>query len=107
MLNAASDDDLNASFEITSANETEINLIKELDNYKLELHKAAISYSPSLIANYSLNLAKAFNRVYNDVSFLKELDVNKRRFRLSLAKKTSKTIKQSLLMLGIQTPNRM
>ena len=107
MLNAASADDLNASFEITSANETEINLIKELDNYKLELHKAAISYSPSLIANYSLNLAKAFNRVYNDVSFLKELDVNKRRFRLSLAKKTSETIKQSLLMLGIQTPNRM
>jgi arginyl-tRNA synthetase len=107
MLNAASADDLNASFEITSANETEINLIKELDNYKLELQKAAISYSPSLIANYSLNLAKAFNRVYNHVSFLKELDVNKRRFRLSLAKKTSETIKQSLFMLGIQTPNRM
>jgi arginyl-tRNA synthetase len=107
MLNAASADDLNASFEITSANETEINLIKELDNYKLELQKAAIAYSPSLIATYSLNLAKAFNRVYNDVSFLKELDVNKRRFRLSLAKKTSETIKQSLFMLGIQTPNRM
>jgi len=107
MLNAASTDDLNSEFEINSANDTEINLIKVLDTYKLELQKAAISYSPSLIATYSLNLAKAFNRVYNDVSFLKELDVNKKRFRLSLAKKTSETIKQSLFMLGIQTPNRM
>jgi arginyl-tRNA synthetase len=107
MLRAASADDLNAGFEIGSANETEINLIKELDNYKQELQKAALNYSPSLIANYSLNLAKAFNRVYNDVSFLKEEDLNKRRFRISLAQKTSDTIKQSLKMLGIQVPNRM
>jgi len=107
MLRAANADDLNAAFEITSANETEINLIKELDNYKLELQKAALSYSPSLIANYALNLAKAFNRVYNDVSFLKEEDSNKRRFRISLAQKTSETIKQSLNMLGIHAPNRM
>jgi arginyl-tRNA synthetase len=107
MLRAVNADDLNAAFEITSANETEINLIKELDNYKLELQKAAFSYSPSLIANYALNLAKAFNRVYNDVSFLKEEDSNKRRFRISLAQKTSETIKQSLNMLGIHAPNRM
>jgi arginyl-tRNA synthetase len=78
-----------------------------LDNYKLELQKAALSYSPSLIANYALNLAKAFNRVYNDVSFLKEEDSNKRRFRISLAQKTAETIKQSLNMLGIHAPNRM
>jgi arginyl-tRNA synthetase len=107
MLNAASSDDLNSEFDIKSANDTEINLIKVLDTYTLELQKAAIAYSPSLIATYSLNLAKAFNRVYNDVSFLKEADVNKRRFRLLLARKTSETIKQSLLMLGIQAPNRM
>lgn len=107
MLRAANADDLNAEFEINSANETEINLIKELDNYKQELQKAALSYSPSLIANYSLNLAKAFNRVYNDVSFLKEEDSNKRCFRISLAQKTSETIKQSLNMLGIHAPNRM
>ncbi len=107
MLRAANADDLNAEYEINSANETEINLIKELDNYKQELQKAALSYSPSLIANYSLNLAKAFNRVYNDVSFLKEEDSNKRRFRISLAQKTSETIKQSLNMLGIHAPNRM
>lgn len=107
MLRAANADDLNAEFEINSANETEINLIKELDNYKQELQKAALSYSPSLIANYSLNLAKAFNRVYNDVSFLKEEDNNKRRFRISLAQKTSETIRQSLNMLGIHAPNRM
>jgi arginyl-tRNA synthetase len=107
MLNAASSDDLNSEFDIKSANDTEINLIKVLDTYTLELQKAAIAYSPSLIATYSLNLAKAFNRVYNDVSFLKEADANKRRFRLLLARKTSETIRQSLLMLGIQAPNRM
>jgi arginyl-tRNA synthetase len=107
MLRAANLEDLNAGFEINSANETEINLVKELDNYKQELQKAALTYSPSLIANYALNLAKSFNRVYNDVSFLKEEDNNKRRFRMSLALKTSETIKQSLGMLGINVPNRM
>jgi arginyl-tRNA synthetase len=54
-----------------------------------------------------LSLAKAFNRVYNDVPFLREKDDSKRSFRLFLASKTAEIIQDALSLLGIDCPERM
>ncbi len=107
VLRAANEEDINASFDITDAHESEINLIKTLVDYETEVLKAASAYSPAIIIAYALSLAKAFNKVYNDVSILRESDVNKRRFRLRLSMLTSDTIKHLLSMLGINCPERM
>lgn len=107
MHRAANADDLNGSFESVEARDSEIGLIKCLLEYEPEVLKAAAAYSPAVLVNYSLNLAKAFNRVYNDVSILKEENSQLRRFRLKLAGMTATTLKTVLDLLGIQCPERM
>ncbi len=107
MLKAADKEELNAEPNMEDLHDSELNLIKAICTFESELEKAALTYSPSLIASYSLNLAKAFNRMYNDVSFLKETNRGKRIYRLSLAGTTAKLIKSSLGMLGIECPERM
>lgn len=107
MFRAAQAEDIKANYTIESARESELNLIKKLLDYEAEVLKAASAYSPAIIIAYALQLAKAFNRLYNDVSILKESNVDLRRFRLKLAGDTADTIKQALDLLGMQCPERM
>ncbi|MEZ4805773.1 MAG: arginine--tRNA ligase [Bacteroidia bacterium] len=107
MLRAANEDELNSEFDLETAHDSELSLIKVLANYKEEFKKAAEAYNPAIVVAYVLQVAKAFNRVYNGVSFLKEDDMNKRIFRLNLANKTALTIRSCLGVLGIQCPERM
>lgn len=107
MFRAAQAEDIKATYTIESARESELNLIKKLLDYEVEVLKAASAYSPAIIIAYALQLAKAFNRLYNDVSILKESNVDLRRFRLKLAGDTAATIKQALDLLGMQCPERM
>lgn len=87
--------------------ESEKKLIVELVQFDKELKIAADTYSPSVVANYSLKLAKAFNRLYNDAPFVREENEDKKQLRLYLGEKTANTIKTCLNLLGIQAPARM
>lgn len=107
MLRAADPVDLTHNLQPETVADSEKELMKSLMLYESEVIKAANTYSPSVIVAYALQVAKAFNRVYNDVSFLKEPDENKRRFRLRLASVTSQTIYTLMGMLGINCPERM
>ncbi|HEY1046191.1 MAG TPA: DALR anticodon-binding domain-containing protein, partial [Bacteroidia bacterium] len=107
MFRAADSAELNAKANVFEAKESELALMKVLMNYQSVVMKASQSYSPSLIVSYALDVAKAFNRVYNDVSFLREPDVNIRKHRLRLAAVTAETIHQLMMMLGIECPERM
>ncbi|MFZ9755124.1 MAG: arginine--tRNA ligase, partial [Bacteroidia bacterium] len=46
--------------------ETEINLLKTLAQFPDTVNQACLQYSPALGAQFLLDLAKAFNRVYNE-----------------------------------------
>jgi arginyl-tRNA synthetase len=107
MLKAAKQLNHEIAFKSVEVSSSEIALIKTLYNYQLEVEKAAQAYSPAIIAHYALELAKAFNRVYNDVPFLREKDDSKRSFRLFLASKTADIIQDALSLLGIDCPERM
>ncbi len=107
MMNVAQANELLNSYQIEEAKESELNLIKHLAAFEKTMLDAAKNYNPAAVGTYVLNLAKAFNRVYNDVSFLKENDTEKRKFRLQLAKATANTIKVCLNLLGIDCPDRM
>jgi arginyl-tRNA synthetase len=107
MLKAAKQLNQEIAFKSVEVSSSEIALIKTLYNYQLEVEKAAQAYSPAIIAHYALELAKAFNRVYNDVPFLREKDDSKRSFRLFLASKTADIIQDALSLLGIDCPERM
>jgi arginyl-tRNA synthetase len=71
------------------------------------LKNAANEYNPSGLCQYILDLAKSFNRLYNELSILKEPDLQKKNFRLQLAKKTSDTLSHSMGLLGIEMVERM
>jgi arginyl-tRNA synthetase len=107
MLKVANVNELHIQPKVTHIFQSEVNLIKTLFDFNEELNKAVANYSPAIMAHYALELAKAFNRVYNEVSFLREKDTDLRIFRMQLAQKTAQTIQKTLAMLGIQCPNRM
>ena len=91
----------------TELSVTEIDLIYILGQYKSIIESAAEAFSPSLIAMYAYDLAKQFNKLYNELSILKEEDENKRNIRLTLADITGKTIQHAFSLLGIVSPNKM
>jgi arginyl-tRNA synthetase len=68
---------------------------------------ACRDYNPAVIAHYSLDLAKSFNRLYNELSFLKETDPAKRAARLQIAAFTANTLHNACRLLGIATVDRM
>jgi arginyl-tRNA synthetase len=104
--------DLGINMQIDSAKnyslaESEQELIYLLGKYKDVLKDAAEQYAPSVIAQYTYDLAKQFNKFYNELSILNEENEDSRNIRLNLASLTGKTIKASLALLGIVAPERM
>ena len=71
------------------------------------VQNACREFSPAIIAHYSLELAKAFNRLYNELSFLKEPDAAKRAARLQIAAFTANTLENACRLMGISMVERM
>ncbi|MEN9959518.1 MAG: Arginine--tRNA ligase [Bacteroidota bacterium] len=87
--------------------ESEQELIYLLGSYKSKIQEAAAQFSPSVIAQFTYDLAKQFNKFYNELSILNEENEDSRNIRLNLASLTGETIKASLALLGIVAPERM
>jgi len=81
--------------------------LESLYGFPEAVHNACRDYSPAVIAHYGLELAKAFNRLYNELSFLKETDVSKRAARLQIATFTANTLENACRLLGISMVGRM
>lgn len=88
-------------------NELERELVKWLYDMPSVVEDAGKQYNPALVANYVYELAKCFNRFFHDHSILKEEDLNKKIFRIQLAKACGQAIHNSMALLGIVVPQRM
>ena len=86
---------------------TEMSCIKLLSEFASVIQTAAEEYNPAAICQYVLDLAKAYNKVYNEVSILKEEDTNLRDMRLFLASQTAQTLQRGLKLIGVETVERM
>ena len=82
-------------------------LVYLIAQYKLKIEEAASQLAPSVIAQYVYDLAKQFNKFYNELSIINEEDKTKQKIRLSLVEMTGKTIRQAALLLGVIVPERM
>lgn len=71
------------------------------------LASAEANLSPALMANYTYELAKTFNKFYHDHKVLAEPDAGIRNFRLALCAQTGATIKACMALLGIDMPEKM
>jgi arginyl-tRNA synthetase len=78
-----------------------------LSQYPALLQVASQEHSPALVANYTYELAKLYNKFYHEEIILKLEDEELKAFRLALSAATAKTIKKAMSLLGIQVPDKM
>ncbi len=82
-------------------------LIVVLSRYPQAVEEAGKNYSPAEIANYVYEVAKEYNRFYQEISIFNEPDPNAFKSRLLLSSVTSSVIKSAMKLLGIEVPERM
>lgn len=87
--------------------EKETNLIQLLSVFPSIVREAGQEFSPAVIANYIYELVKEYNQFYHDFSILREENADLQHFRLVLSSTIADVIKKSMLLLGIEVPERM
>ncbi|GAA4774768.1 arginine--tRNA ligase [Flavobacterium hankyongi] len=101
------DFDYNVTSNVVEMHEKEKELIKQVALFPEMIQSAAHNHSPALIANYTYDLVKEFNSFYQNVSILGEENLDKKIFRVQLAKQVGETIGLAFSLLGIRVPERM
>lgn len=94
------------SVEIHLNEPAEIHLVRLLVRFGEVLPTILEDFRPNLLANYVLELARAFHSFFEACPVLKA-DEPTRSSRLALCELTSRTLKQGLYLLGIDVPERM
>ena len=86
---------------------SEIDLIKTIGLFDLQVRDAANNLSPKVIARYCHDLAVAFNSFYEKVKVLELGNEKLENSRLSLVNSFKITLEKALDLLGIVAPDRM
>ncbi len=89
---------------VTELEKSEIDLIKKIADFKTVTEKAYKTLNPSLLANYSYELAKTFNEFYHSCPVIKS---EKRFLRIGLVRSFKQVLENSLHLLGIETLDEM
>ncbi|MFT2009504.1 arginine--tRNA ligase [Pontibacter sp. 13R65] len=92
---------------LTQLHETEQEVVTLLVNYPDVVKEAGNLYAPSIIAQYAYDLAKAYNRFYQEISIFNETDEQARSFRIALSAMVARFVRESMSLLGIEVPERM
>lgn len=82
----------------------EIEIIKKISQFQEQVEKASKNLDPSLITNYSFDLAQIFNEFYHSCPVIGSKQEN---FRLKLVQAFRITIKNALWLLGIEAIEEM
>ncbi|KRM96649.1 arginyl-tRNA synthetase [Liquorilactobacillus aquaticus DSM 21051] len=80
-------------------------VLRLLESFSMIVKRAVKEYEPSVVAKYSLHLAKSFNKYYAHTKILKNDE--QLTARLALAKSVASVLKESLRLLGVQAPEEM
>ncbi|MBJ6118856.1 arginine--tRNA ligase [Pontibacter sp. BT310] len=99
--------DVTAFGNVTTMHEAEQEVITQLVNYSAVVEEAGKLHAPSVIANYAYELAKAYNRFYQEISIFNETDEQARNFRIALSAMVARFVRESMGLLGIAVPERM
>ncbi len=99
--------DVTAFDTVDTMHETEQEVITQLANFGAVVKEAGNLQAPSVIANYAYELAKAYNRFYQEISIFNETDEQARNFRIALSAMVARFVHESMSLLGIAVPERM
>jgi len=84
----------------------EINLIRQLNNFKGAIERAAENCLPNILADHLYKLANDFNNYYEEVPVIKT-EKERRLARLALIFSVAQVLKNGLTILGIKTLEKM
>lgn len=110
MLRKAAENGIDFASVSVAANqlsEAEKQIVKQIYEYRNVLKTAADTFSPALIANYTYDLAKEFNRFYQETPIFREENAELRAFRLLISACCARTIATAMNLLGIDVPEKM
>ena len=93
------------NFEFIDLSDKERSLVKKITEFEEKIDIAKRNFTPSTIANYAYEVAKAFNSFYNDHPILSS--EKKRDQRLTITKASFEALRKSLELLGISVPDKM
>jgi arginyl-tRNA synthetase len=95
------------NFSLENLHPSELSIINLLNQYPDQVMVAGKNYSPDVIAQYVYDLAKEYNRFYQEVSIFKEEDTKALEFRIAFSSVVAETIEKGMSLLGIKVPERM
>lgn len=82
-------------------------VLKVIDTFPARVKEAAERYEPYLVTRFTVQLATAFNKFYQEDPILSAGDEKVRRARIALTKMTTVVLKDSLALIGVAAPERM
>ncbi len=92
---------------IKTLEKTEQEAIYLLSEFENKILEAGREHSPAVIAQYVYDLAKDYNRFYQEVSIFNETDKDKLHFRIAFSQAIAHVIKKGMGLLGVKVPDRM
>jgi len=87
--------------------EYEVNLVKTIGKFDLQIIDAAKNLAPKVIAKYCHDLAVSFNAFYEHIKVLGIDDKSLENVRLCLVNSFQSTLESALDLIGIRVPMRM
>jgi arginyl-tRNA synthetase len=93
------------AFELLT-DESELDLIKKIEEYPREVEKAAADLAPQRIARVAHEMASAFHSFYSRCRIM-GVEPQLAGARLALAGKTAQVIRHALSILGVSAPEKM
>jgi arginyl-tRNA synthetase len=106
--NVADPSALSSDFQPTLLSEPEtLAVLKQLHRMPHAVREAGEKFAPATVADWTYNLAKAFNEFYHKHKVLQADTSERRQARLALVAATSVGLRNGLALLGIQAPERM
>jgi arginyl-tRNA synthetase len=82
-------------------------LIKLIYEFPQVIKLAGDNLNPAMIANYCFDLVKSYNHYYQETPILKRIEPEVANFRVLLSWFAALVIKKSMLLLGIDVPDKM
>lgn len=101
------DFDFSEEIKDISLHEKERELIKQIQQFPEIIQNAAKNHSPAIIANYTYDLVKEYNSLYQSLPILGSENDNEKILRTQLSAKVGEIIKAAFKLLGIEVPERM
>ncbi len=101
------DFDFSKAISEIDLHEKERELIKQIQQFPEIIQNAAKNHNPAHIANYTYDLVKEYNSLYQSLPILGSENENEKILRTQLSAKVGEIIKAAFKLLGIEVPERM